>query len=162
MGLFLRFFLSFFFHSLFVKVSFSGLFCRLLWVRVGLFLHFWSYNSAALWPEHSRVARLSLFMLTLATFWSDDSWQSSTVLFLETTATHCNSLQLTATHCNSRATIGINRFYSTGTQCKKLKNTASHCSTPQQTCNKRDQANRLYPTTTHCNSVRHTATHLQQ
>ena len=59
-------------------------------------------------------------------------------MYLQHTATHCNTLQHTATHCNT--------LRHTATHCITLQHTATYCNTLQHTA-------------THCNTLQHTATH---
>ena len=61
-----------------------------------------------------------------------------TLVPLQHTATHCNTLQTSATRCNT--------LQHTATHCNTLQHAATHCNTLQHTA-------------THCNTLQHTATH---
>ena len=122
------------------------------------------------------MARLSSFVLTFATFSSDDRWQCSTVLFSQTTSTPCNSLQLTATHCNSLQLTCKNSIMSSALRHHiSLQHTATHCNTLQHTTTHYNAlqvapkgiksigfippqftATLLQHTATHCNTLQHT------
>jgi len=68
-------------------------------------------------------------------------------LWMQHTATHCNTLQHTATHCNTlQHTAHCNTLEHAATHCNTLKHSATHCNTLQHTG-------------TRCNTLQHTATH---
>jgi len=68
----------------------------------------------------------------------------SCVIWLQHTATHCNTLQHTATHCD--CVTCIIRVWS---DCNTLQHTATHCN--YVTC--------IIPVWSDCNTLQHTATH---
>jgi len=101
-----------------------------------------------------------------------------TLVSLQITATHCNTLQHTGTHGNTRhtATHGNTRQH-TATHCNTRQHTTTHCNTQQHTathgntlqhtatpCNmllhfRRLTLVSLQHNTSHCNTLQHTATH---
>ena len=75
---------------------------------------------------------------------------------VESTATHCNTLQHTATHCNTLHTITVNNAVKCRVCCNTLQHTATHCNT-LYTITVELTLNLLFIISSQCNS-RHAST----